>query len=197
MRLNGMLRLMVAAVAAIGLSPSQGYAQEKLKIAVVASMSGPAAAAYGIGSKNAAELLLEAINAGVLPAPYDSPGLGGRQVEIVFVDEEGGNTKQVGEFRNLVQRRGVEIVVGFVSSGVCAAIAPVADELKVLTMFTLCGATRILEETPRTHVFRTQISAAAEGVAAARYVKEMVPNLKSSLASIRTMHGVRTPGTTL
>ena len=169
---------LVAAIVSMGLGGSIVSAQEVVKMAVVASMGGPAAAAYGTGSKNAAELLIDAINAGRLPAPYNTPGLGGKKIEVIFVDEEGGNTKQAGEFRNLVQKRGVEIVFGYVSSGVCAAIAPIADELKTLTLFSLCGATRILE-VPRTHVFRTQMTAAAEGIAAARYVSETMPKLKS------------------
>ena len=81
----------------------------------------------------------EAINAGKLPPPYDRKGLAGAIIEPIYVDESGGNAKQVAEYRNLVQKREVDVVVGYISSGTCMAIAPVVEELKKLTVFTVCG----------------------------------------------------------
>ncbi len=60
-----------------------------------------------------------------------------------FLDEAGGTTKQVTEYRNLVQRD-VDLVIGYISSGDCLAVAPVAEELKKLTMFFDCGTPRDL-----------------------------------------------------
>ena len=45
--------------------------------------------------------------AGKLPAPYQSKGFAGAMVEALIYDEAGGNTKQVAEFRNKVQKQGV------------------------------------------------------------------------------------------
>jgi branched-chain amino acid transport system substrate-binding protein len=170
----------VAALAALS-SFSAGAQDKTIKIAVPGFLSGPAAGPYGIPSRQGAELLIEAINQGKLPPPYDKspPGLGGAKIEALFVDEDGGNTKQVTEFRNLVQKRGAEIVVGYVSSGTCAAIAPIAEELKVPLIFTICGTPRIFEDAPREYVFRTQMLGTAEAVGAAMYVRHMMPDLKS------------------
>ena len=60
----------------------------------------------------------------------------------------------VTEFRNLVQRDQVDAVVGYISSGNCLAVTPVADELKALTVYFDCGTPRIFEEKPRKYVFR-------------------------------------------
>ncbi len=79
-----------------------------------------------------------------VPAPYATKGFGGATVEIVFIDEAGRTTKQVAEFRNLVQR--VDLVIGYISSGNCLAVAPVAEELKKLTVFFDCGTPRIFED---------------------------------------------------
>jgi hypothetical protein len=60
---------------------------------------------------------VEALNAGSLPAPYYQEGIGGRIIQTIIVDEAGGTTHQVSEYRNLVQRDEVDVVIGTQSSG--------------------------------------------------------------------------------
>ena len=106
--------------------------------ALVTLISGPAAGPFGVPARNAAELTAEMLNAGTVPAPHTQKGFGGRPIELVIIDENGGPQKQVAEFRNLAPR--VDIVIGYISSGDCLAIAPVAEELKKLTiLFELFG----------------------------------------------------------
>ncbi|HZC78124.1 MAG TPA: ABC transporter substrate-binding protein, partial [Ktedonobacterales bacterium] len=126
-----------------------------MKIGIVTFLSGPAAAPFGVPAKNAAEFVIEQLNTGKVPAPYSKKGFGGSPLEMVIVDEAGSTTTQVTEFRNLVQRQNVDLVVGFVSSGNCLAIAPVAEELKKLTNFFDCGTPRIFEDGSYKYVFRT------------------------------------------
>ena len=114
------------------------------KLGIVTFLSGAAAGPFGVPARNAAELLIEALNAGKLPAPYDKKGINGSPIETVIVDEAGGTTKQVTEYRNLVQRQNVDAVIGYISSGDCLAIAPLADELKKITIFFDCGTPRVL-----------------------------------------------------
>jgi branched-chain amino acid transport system substrate-binding protein len=68
-------------------------AQEKLKIGFVFFLSGPGAA-YGSHARDGAKLVVEALNAGKVPAPYDRPGINGLQIEPVFVDEAGSNASR-------------------------------------------------------------------------------------------------------
>jgi branched-chain amino acid transport system substrate-binding protein len=142
-------------------------------------LAGGAAGPFGIPAKNGAQMVVDAINAGKLPAPYNTKGFGGATAEVIFTDEGGGATKQVAEFRNLVQKRGVDLVAGYISSGNCQALAPVVEELKKFTIFATCGTPRIFEETSRKYLFRTMAHATADNVAAAMYVKEMMPNVKA------------------
>jgi branched-chain amino acid transport system substrate-binding protein len=116
-------------------------AQQPLKIGIVTFLSGPAAGPFGVPARNSAEVVTESLNAGKLPAPYATKGFGGAPLEILFIDENGPTTKQVAEFRNLAQR--VDLVIGYISSGNCLAVAPVAEELKKLTVFFDCGTPRI------------------------------------------------------
>jgi branched-chain amino acid transport system substrate-binding protein len=168
--------LLAAAIASL----SSGVAAQNVKIGVVAFISGPAAAPFGVPAKNAAEFVIEDLNAGGrAPKPYDKKGFGGANLEIVMIDEAGTTTVQVTEFRNLVQRHNVDVVIGYISSGNCLAIAPVAEELKKLTNFFDCGTPRIFEDASYQYVFRTSSTATKDSVGAALYVRDTRPNVKS------------------
>ena len=149
------------------------------KLGIVTFLSGAAAGPFGVPARNAAELLVEALNAGKLPAPYDKKGINGSPIETVIVDEAGGTTKQVTEYRNLVQRQNVDAVIGYISSGDCLAIAPLADELKKITIFFDCGTPRVFEDANYKYLFRTGATATMDNVAAARYLLKNNPATKN------------------
>lgn len=117
----------LASVAAMGLGLDAGAAaaqEESFKPGIVTFLSGQAAESFGVPARDAAELLVERLNAGEAPAPYDQEGFGGLPVELVIIDEVGGATTQVQEFRNLVQREGVNSVVGYISSATASRWRP-------------------------------------------------------------------------
>jgi branched-chain amino acid transport system substrate-binding protein len=58
-------------------------------------------------------------------------------------------------------------------------VAPVAEELKALTVFYDCGTPRIFEEKARNYIFRVSPHATMDNVAAARYVLAKKKNLSS------------------
>ena len=179
-RLRITLLAALAACAMLALPGTRVRADEppKFRIGVVTFLSGGGAGPFGVPARNGAEVLIEAINAGKVPAPYVKAGFGGRPVELVFIDENGGTTKQVSEYRDLVQRQKVDAVIGYISSGDCLAVAPVADELKALTVFFDCGTPRIFEDGSYKYVFRTSSHAAMDNVAAALYVNDVMPKAK-------------------
>jgi branched-chain amino acid transport system substrate-binding protein len=150
-----------------------------LRIGVITFLSGPAAGPFGVPAKNAAELLVDVLNKGGQIPGYERKGFGGRALEVVYVDEAGGPTKVVTEYRNLVARQDVDMVIGVISSGDCLAVAPVAEELKKFTILFDCATNRIFEEGSYKYVFRTTTMATQENVAAARYITEYFPNLKT------------------
>ena len=148
-------------------------AQEKpLRIGVITFLSGPAAGPFGVPAKNAADLLAEAFNKGGVVPGYEQKGFGGRPIELVFVDEAGGPTKVVTEYRNLVSRQDVDMVIGVISSGDCLAVAPVAEEMKKFTVLFDCATNRVFEEASYHYVFRTTTMATQENVAAARDIAD-------------------------
>jgi branched-chain amino acid transport system substrate-binding protein len=164
------------AAAALGLmatfsGPSNAQAQEStVKVGFVTFLSGGAAGPFGVPARNAAELMIESINAGIVPGPYNTPGIGGSMIEPIFVDE---NSKQKNaDYLKLVERDGVEMVVGYISSGSCKAIAPEAEKAQRLTILFDCGTPQIFEEivTDPQYTFRTGGHATMDNVAAARYL---------------------------
>lgn len=180
------------ALAALSVAVSAAFAPAahaaengKFRIGIVTFLSGGAAGPFGVPAANAAKLTVEALNAGALPAPYNKKGINGTEIEIVIIDENGGATKQVEEYRNLVQRQKVDAVVGYISSGDCLAIAPVAEELKTPTVFFDCGTSRLFEtvKNPK-YLFRTGPDAVTDNVALAHYIAETRPNVKT-VASIQ------------
>ncbi len=176
---NRVKNVLACAIAAAALAPAAALAQLADMIGYVNVLTGPAAAPFCVQAKNAVEFVTDELNAGKGPGAYKTKGFGGATIEPLIIDEAGSSTTQVTEFRNLVQRQNVDIVIGYVSSGNCLAIAPVAEELKKLTNFFDCGTPRIFEDNDYKYVFRTSPTATMDSVGAALYVKEMKPGVKS------------------
>ncbi|MCP3054178.1 ABC transporter substrate-binding protein [Aurantimonas marianensis] len=168
----GIAAALMATTAAFALTGA-AVAQETFKIGVVTFLSGQAAQSFGVPAWDGGKMLIEKLNAGEAPAPYDTKGFGGMTIEPVVIDEAGGATVQVQEYRNLVQRENVDVVVGYVGSGDCLAVAPVAEELKQFTILYDCGTPRVFEENDYEYVFRTAAHATMDNVGLARYLKAL------------------------
>ena len=166
MRLTAATLVIGAAFAASG-----AEAQETFKVGIVSFLSGPAAESFGVPAVNGAKAVIDAFNKGQAPAPYNKVGFGGVKIEPVYVDENGGATKQVQELRNLYDREKVDAVVGYVGSGDCLAVAPVAEEMKRFLILYDCGTPRIFEDGKYAYVFRTAAHAAMDNVSLAHYLK--------------------------
>lgn len=161
--------------AALAVASGQAVAQENetFKVGIVTFLSGQAAQSFGVPAWEGGKMLIDKLNAGEAPAPYDTVGFGGMTIEPVVIDEAGGATTQVQEYRNLVQRENVDVVVGYVSSGDCLAVAPVAEELKQFTILYDCGTPRIFEDAEYEYVFRTAAHATQDNVGLVRYINEL------------------------
>ena len=162
---------LLAAAATLCIAAQTVQAQETFKLGIVSFLSGQAAESFGIPAVNGAKVVIEAFNKGEAPAPYNQKGFGGVTIEPIYVDENGGATKQVQELRNLYDREKVDAVVGYVGSGDCLAVAPVAEEMKKFLILYDCGTPRIFEEGKYNYVFRTASHASMDNVALARYLK--------------------------
>src|SRR5215218_8833827 len=172
--------VLAASVAAASLALAwPESAQETFKLGIVTFLSGPAADSFGVPARNGAQFVIDQLNKGSAPSPYEKVGFGGMKIEPIIIDENGGATKQVQELRNLYQRDNVDVVLGYISSGDCLAIAPIAEELKKMLVLMDCGTPRIFEENKYNYVFRTAPTATMDSVGAALYVRDAKPGVKS------------------
>lgn len=156
--------LVVLGMLAFGQRPSE------IRLGIVTFLSGPASV-FGVPAKNAADLLIDRWNR--------EGGIAGVRIRPIVVDEAGGAERQVAEFRRLVLDERVDLVIGYISSADCLAVAPVAEELRVPTILFDCGTPQIFEERRYTYVFRTAAHAVIDNVAAALYVLKTNPNVRT------------------
>jgi branched-chain amino acid transport system substrate-binding protein len=171
--------LPAAVLVAATLAAPGAQAQDSLRIGIVTFLSGGAAGPFGVPARNAAEVVIEGLNGKKLPAPYDSAGIGGLKIVPVFIDEAG--TQVVADYRRLVEKEQVDLVIGYISSGNCKAVAPVVEELRKMTVFFDCGTPQIFEDvvTDPKYLLRTGAHATMDSVGAARYLLENSPDVKS------------------
>jgi branched-chain amino acid transport system substrate-binding protein len=107
---------MLAAAAVLTLA-SQAGAQEKLKIGILTTLSGPPAA-LGVQQRNGFQLALKTLG----------NKLGGREVELLVQDDELKPDVAVGKAKAFVERDKVDFVVGPVFSNILQAmLKPVTD----------------------------------------------------------------------
>ena len=149
------------------------HAQQKpaeLKIGITTFLSGPAAV-FGVPGKAAAEIAIDEINA--------AGGIGGVKIKPIIIDEGIGGDKLLSEYRRVVQEEGVKVMLASISSGSCNALAPVAEDLKVLNVMWDCGTEKILENKRYKYVVRTQANATSEMVATVLHLLRNKPNFKT------------------
>jgi branched-chain amino acid transport system substrate-binding protein len=116
-----MIRTLVAA-ALVCAAASTASAQEKLKIGMMATLSGPAAV-LGQHMRDGFQLGLQHLGG----------KLGGLEVEVVVADDELKPDVGVQKIKGLLERDQVDVVVGVIFSNVMMAIAkPVFDSKTVL-----------------------------------------------------------------
>lgn len=149
---------------------AQAAKPAELRIGIATYLSG-AASVFGVPARDAADMLIEEINAG--------GGIGGVKVRPIYVDEGPGVDHVVGEYRRLVQSEDVGLILSGISSADCIACAPLADELRRPTLLWDCGTQRIFEDGRYSYPSRPQGNAISEMLATALYLVKQKPNFRT------------------
>lgn len=148
--------------------PVEG-APDKLGMGVFTFTSGPAAA-YGLPGYNAAEVIIDQINAG--------GGIGGVPIEPTFVDEAQGTQGVISEFRRLSSNETNQVMIAALSSSNCLALAPVADQLQQLMVAWNCDTYQLFADASYGYVFRANTSVIPEFLAYVLYFAQTHPDAK-------------------
>jgi branched-chain amino acid transport system substrate-binding protein len=152
--------------------PKGNIPDKPFKIGHMTFFTGPAAV-LGEPMFKGQQLAAEEINAaGGL--------LGKRKIELLKADENAGTDANVKELRRLKLSENIDFFCGITSSGNTPALGPVAEELKVLTMF-VDGCTDFLfdKAVPNPHyVFRLTNIQSADGCTTALAIVQTWPKSK-------------------
>ena len=106
--------------------------------------------------------------------------LGKRKIEVLKADEAAGVDACVKELRRLKLQEKIDFFCGVTSSGTSPALGPIAEELKVLTIF-VDGCTDFLfdKAVPNPHyIFRITNIQSADGATCALAVAQTWPDVK-------------------
>ncbi|MBW3098159.1 ABC transporter substrate-binding protein [Pseudohoeflea coraliihabitans] len=162
----------VLPAAAIALAATVATAQEKpeaLSIGVFTFTSGPAAA-YGMPGKQAAELMIERINA--------DGGVAGVPIEATYVDEAQGAEGVISEYRSMAEDQDNQVMIAALSSGNCLALAPLAEQLKMPTIAWNCDTHQLLRDSELKYTYRPNGNTLPEFTAFVAYLLERQPDVK-------------------
>ncbi len=128
----------LAAVAAVALSMWTGtsaFAQEKIKIGILADLTGPFAP-NGIMLRQGADLYIS----------EHGTKVGGREVEVIYRDVNPTNAKQVAE--ELVIRDKVSLLGGFALTPEAAAVASISKQAKIPTVLMIPSTPTLMNMSP-------------------------------------------------
>ena len=136
-------------------------AADILKIGIVSPVSG------NYGDHGALE------RAGMEMALKELGGkIAGQQVEFIVADSETNPDTAARRVRSLIEKDGVKIVMGGVSSSVCMAVAAVATERNILYIATNGNSDELTSTKAVRNMFRSAPSMASLGRAAGTYAIE-------------------------
>jgi branched-chain amino acid transport system substrate-binding protein len=155
--------------AAVGSASAQTNKPAEIGFGIFTFTSGPAAA-YGMPGRNAAELVINQINA--------SGGIGGVPIKPIYVDEGQGTDGVIAEFRRLASDNANQAMIAALSSANCLALAPVAEQLQMPTFMWNCDTHQLFLKDKYKYVYRTNSSTVPEFIASALYLLSVDPKFK-------------------
>ena len=169
------MRTLFAATAALALVASSALAQtaqkpKEIVVGITTYLSG-AASVFGVPGRDAADLLIEEINA--------KGGIQGVPIRPIYIDEGAGTENLLSEYRRVSQAENAAFTLAAISSGNCNALVPVAEDLKQPNIMWDCGTQQIFEEKRYRYSFRTQANATPEMVATLLYLLQAKPDFKT------------------
>ncbi|HNW36013.1 MAG TPA: ABC transporter substrate-binding protein, partial [Candidatus Ozemobacteraceae bacterium] len=99
-----------------------GTGGNSVKIGVIAPLTG-STAVYGLSMRNGLRMATESINA--------AGGIGGRRIELLFIDEENDKIAAAVAARDLIYRQGAVMIIGAVSSDATMNVQRICERAQV------------------------------------------------------------------
>ena len=136
--------LALAAILSLGAAP----ASQPIVIGVIGAMSGPSAV-LGKEQQQGVELAVDEINA--------AGGIMGRPVKAVYRDDEADPTKALTAAQELVDREGINFLVGTTNSTPAATVIPFLQDNKIVSVTAIATSNTIIDAAKYPYAFRVFI----------------------------------------
>ena len=141
------------------------WAKEKLKIAVMHSITGAFALAGGLAGQRGSLVAIDMWNArgGIL-----------NKYEIVPVEADAQSNPDVAirETERLINVEKVPVILGIYSSGIATPLAPICDKNKTILWITIAISDKVLEGRNLQYVFRPQAMGPQWGESSVGFLKD-------------------------
>ncbi|MEM6281810.1 MAG: substrate-binding domain-containing protein [Chloroflexota bacterium] len=157
-------KIFVTVTAVLALGVSMVMAQEPLRIGLLTDTSGPLTI-YGVELQNGFELGIEYATDGTME-------VAGRPVEVLVRDNASDPDTAASQARELIEREGVEILVGTVSSGVTVQLQNIAADFDVILLAGPSASPAITGENFNVNTFRFCRNSFHDFLAFASYAQE-------------------------
>jgi branched-chain amino acid transport system substrate-binding protein len=136
--------LSLAAIMSLGAAP----ASKPIVIGVLGAMSG-SSASLGKAQQQGVDLAIAEINA--------SGGILGRTVKAVYRDDEANPTKSLTAAQELVDREGIDFMIGTTNSTPAATVIPFLQENKIVSVTCVATSNTIIDAAKFPYAFRVMI----------------------------------------
>ena len=136
--------LVVAVTLSLGAAP----ANKPIVIGVLGAMSG-SSASLGKAQQQGVELAIAKINA--------AGGILGREVKAVYRDDEANPTKSLTAAQELVDKEGINFLVGTTNSTPAATVFPFLQENKIVSVTCVATSNTIIDAAKYPYAFRIMV----------------------------------------
>lgn len=152
--------------------------EKEIKIGAILPLTGDAAK-YGQSAKKGMELAVNEIN--------EKGGIDNKKLRLIIEDSQGQVKDGVAAFRKLITVEKVPIIIGELLSSITLAIAPLANEDKVVVLSPASTAPKITEAGD--YIFRNVASDIVEGQIMAEYAFKKLKLNKIAIMYINNDYG--------
>jgi len=174
--------LLTVAIAAGALSFIAGCkkkGEEVIKIGAILPLTGDGAK-YGEAAKEGIELALQEIN--------NKNGIRGKKIQIIYEDSQGIPSIGVSAAQKLINVDKIQIIIGDLFSSVTLAIAPIANENKVILFSPASSSPKLTNAGD--YIFRNCASDIFEGEIMGKFVTEKLKLKKIAILYINNDYGI-------
>jgi branched-chain amino acid transport system substrate-binding protein len=158
-------------IAALFLSMhSPVWAKEKLKIAVMHSLTGSLALAGGLAGQRGSLVAIDMWNArGGIQNNYE--------LVPVEADDQSNPDVAIREAERLINMEKVPVILGIYSSAIATPLAPICERNKTIFWITIAISDAVLEGKNLTYVFRPQVRGSQYGQSSIEFLKDNLAKL--------------------